>query len=128
MATKKEIRLYGDLVYQHRISLKTVIKQLVLDYFNRKRGVKDSIYDESKTFSPPRDHLRELPLTYMAIVNNKKVVELIRIDEKTAKAIQKKGSKLIEFDPRETVVKPGMSYIDEKFVDESIVEVKNETS
>lgn len=119
MARKKDIVLYGDLIYQHRLSLKTVIKQLVLEYFNRRRGVKDSIYDESKSFSPPRDHLRELPLTYMAVVNNKKVLEMIRVDENTAQAMQKKGSKLVVFDPKQTIVKKGMSYIDDKFIEES---------
>lgn len=119
MARKKDIALYGDLIYQHRISLKTVIKQLVLDYFNSKRGVKDTIYDENKSFSPPRDHLRELPLTYMAVVNNKKVLEMIRVDENTATAMQKKGSKLITFDPKEVAVKKGMSYIDEKFIEDT---------
>lgn len=119
MARKKDIALYGDLIYQHRLSLKTVIKQLVLDYFNKKRGVKESIYDESKSFSPPRDHLRELPLTYMAVVNNKKVLEMIRVDENTAMAMQKKGSKLITFDPKQVSVKKGMSYIDEKFIEDT---------
>lgn len=117
MARKKEVVLYGDLIYQHRISLKTIIMQLATDYFNKKRGIKDNIYDDSKSFSPPRDHLRELPLTYMAVVNNKEVLEMIRVDEHTAAAMQKKGSKLVQFDPQESIVKKGMLYIDNRFVE-----------
>lgn len=128
MATKKEIVLYGDLIYQHKISLKTVIRELILGYFNKKRGRKESIYDENKSFSPPRDHLRELPLTYMAVVNNKKVVEMIRVDENTARAMQQRGSKLIEFNPKEVIVKKGMSFIDNQFIDPDNNREENEAS
>lgn len=116
MATKKDIRLYGDLVYQHRLSFKTILFQILIGYLNKKRGVKESVYDEELKFSPSVDHLRELPLKYLAIVNNKKVLELIRLDENTAKYMQKRGSSLVEFDPYEVIVQKGMKYIDGKFL------------
>jgi hypothetical protein len=116
MATKKEIRLYGDLVHQHRLTFRSILLEIFLGFLNKKRGVKESIYDENLYFSPPADHLRELPLKYLAIVNNKKVLELIRLDENTAKHIQKRGSVLVEFDPYEVVVKKDMKYIDGNFI------------
>ena len=126
MATRKEIRLYGDLVHQHKITFKTMLWELLLGYFKRKHGAKESIYEDNASFPPPVDHLRELPLKYLAIVNNKKVLELIRLDENTAEFIQKRGSKLVPFDPRVDVVKKGMSYIDNKFMD-GIRDSQNET-
>jgi len=128
MATKKEIRLYGDLINHHRLSFRTILLQLLLGYFNKKRGVKESLYDPEAAFPPPTDHFRELPLVYMAVVNNKKVLELIRIDGNTAQHIQKKGSKLVQFDPKEVVVTKGMNYIDNKFITEEESEAKNEAS
>lgn len=126
MATKREVRLYGDLVHQHKLSFRTILFQILIGYLNKKRGVKDSIYDEEMSFSPSVDHLRELPLKYLAVVNNKKVSELIRLDENTARYIQKRGSKLVEFDPSKTIVKKGMNYIDEMFIDENAESVTNE--
>lgn len=119
MATKKEIRLYGDLAYQHKITFKTMLWELLLGYFRRKHNAKESIYEDGASFPPPVDHLRELPLKYLAVVNNKKVLELIRLDENTAEFIQKRGSKLVPFDPRVDVVKKGMKYIDDKFVEDT---------
>ena len=123
MATKKEIRLYGDLVNHHRLSFKTIFLQLLLGYFNKKRGVKETMYQSGAAFPPPVDHLRELPLKYLAVVNNKTVLELIRLDERTAEHIQKRGSKLVPFEPTEQIVKKGMKYIDSKFVEEDSVEI-----
>ncbi len=126
MATKKEIRLYGDLVHQHKISFKTIIFELLIGLLNKRHGVKDSVYEDGETFSPSVDHLRELPLKYLAVVNNKNVLEMIRLDENTAKYIQKRGSKLIEFDPTTTLVKKGMMYMDEKFINKEETSEKNE--
>jgi len=128
MATKKEIRLYGDLVHQHKLSFRAILLEIFLGYLNKMRGVKESIYDDSLAFAPSTDHLRELPLKYLAIVNNKKVLELIRLDENTAKYIQKRGSSLVEFDPYEVVVKRDMKYIDGKFIDVEDIDNKDDES
>ncbi len=128
MATKREVRLYGDLVHQHKLSFRTILFQLLIGYLNKKRGVKESIYDDELVFSPSVDHLRELPLKYLAIVNNKSVLELIRLDENTATYIQKRGSKLVEFDPSKVIVKKGMKYIDESFIEDNEENDLNEKS
>jgi predicted DNA-binding transcriptional regulator len=58
MPTKKEIRLYGDLVYKHKISIRTIIHQLILDFFAKRRRLKKSVYrggiPEYNTYVPPK--------------------------------------------------------------------------
>lgn len=110
MATKKEIRLYGDSIYQYKPTIRMMIQTLVLDYFAKKRRYKESVYKDGVTFSPEADHLKERPLVYMAIVNEGIVSEMIRMDNRTAELMNKPKAKVIPFDPMKTIVKKGMVY------------------
>jgi hypothetical protein len=47
---------------------------------------------------------------------------MIRVNEEAAEILLSKKTKMIEFDPKETIVKKGMSYSNKKFTEE----VKND--
>ena len=40
---------------------------------------------------------------------------MIRVNEESAKILLSRKTKLIEFDPKTTIVKKGMIYVDKKF-------------
>ncbi len=116
MPTRKELELYGDLVYSHRPGIRVLLIAILQEkLFNMKRR-KESFYKDEAAFVPKEDFLNGLPLKYMAIVTDQKVVELIRINEQTANQMLAKRTKFVEFDPMTTIVKKGMKYVDKKFV------------
>ena len=116
MPTKKELEIYGELAYVHKPGIRVLLIAILQEkLFNLKRK-KESFYKDNAAFVPKEDLLNGLPLKYMAIVTDQKVVELIRINEQTANQMLAKKTKLVEFDPMTTIVKKGMKYVDKKFV------------
>ena len=76
---------------------------------------KQSIYNKGAVFVPEEDKLKNLPLKYIALVNDGTVLEMIRVNEDSAKILLSRKTKLIEFDPKSTMVKKGMLYSDKEF-------------
>lgn len=114
---KKEIDIYGDLLQEFKPTIRFYIFQLLSDML-RKKSKKESFYKEDAAFSPPRDHLRELPLRYMAVVNGAEVLEIIRIDYNTAEMILEEDTILVPYEPSQVLVKKGMKYRNDEFVEE----------
>lgn len=116
MPTRKELEIYGELAYVHKPGIRVLIIAILQEkLFNLKRK-KESFYKDNAAFVPKEDLLNGLPLKYMAIVTDQKVVELIRINEQTANQMLAKKTKLVEFNPMTTIVKKGMKYVDKKFI------------
>lgn len=118
MPTKREIRLYGDLINQYKPTFKTMLKTLILEYFAKKMRYKHdvnrdgiSVADIVKTNEPdPELFVR------FAIVNNGTVEEIIIVNPDIAKLLKDKKTKIISFS-NDDKVKKGMLYVDKKFVD-----------
>jgi hypothetical protein len=126
MPTKKELNIYGDLVYEHRPGIRVLLIAILQEkLFNLKRQ-KQSFYKDDAAFVPKQDLISQLPLKYMAVVSNQEVVEMIRINEQTADILLSKKTKLVEFDPTTTIVKKGMQYIDKTFIDSKTNNSKEE--
>lgn len=118
MLSRKEKKVYGDALKDFRPTIRTLIVQILEEKLFSMRRQKQSIYNEGSKFIPETDRLQFMPLKYIALVNDGKVVEMIRVNPEAAKPLLDKKTKFIEFDPTKVMVKKGMSYIGKKFVNE----------
>ena len=121
MPTKKELDIYGDLVYQHKPSIRKLLLGILQEKFFKLKRAKESFYVDEAIFVPKEDILAQLPLKYLAILSNNEVVEMIRLNDDTAKLMLSKKTKLVEFDPTTTIVKKGMVYSDKNFVEKHTI-------
>ncbi len=118
MAFKKKSKrvIYEQLLNQYRPTIRsTLLEILRIKLFNLQKG-KQPIIKDGATFVPEEDKLKDLPLRYIALIENDTVVEMIRINEQTAGMLLNKKVKLVEFDPKKDIVKKGIKYIDKQFV------------
>jgi hypothetical protein len=128
MPNKKEREAYGDLLYQHRPTIRSLLLKILQEkYFNLKR-TKESFYVDSAAFVPKEDLIGQLPLKYLAVVSDNEVVEMIRLNEQTAKVMLSKKTKLVEFDPTTTIVKKGMVFANKKFVEKQVTNNAEESN
>lgn len=119
MAFKKKKYVYGDLVREFKPTIKTVVLQLLQEKLFELKRNKQSIYNEGSVFIPQADKFSHLPLTYMALVQEGVVVEMIRVNINSASILSSNKTEFIEFDPKVVIVKKGMSYSDSNFVENS---------
>lgn len=123
---KRSKRLvYEHLLNQYRPTIRSLIIEILkTKLFNLQKG-KESIVAEGATFVPQEDILKNLPLEYMALVLDGTVVEMIRINEDTASLLINKDLVVVRFDPKKEIVKKGMKYSNERFVNNNKNEKKN---
>jgi hypothetical protein len=122
MGFKKEYKIYGDLLFQHKPTIRSLILHILYSNFIKKERAKLPVYRENASFQDPSKNLDKIPTKYIAMVVDGKVKELIRLHENAASILMSKKTKLVEFDPQETQVKKDMEYENGKF----LVENKNE--
>lgn len=110
MPTKKEIELYGDLIYQHKPTIRSLLINILEEkLFNLKRQ-KQSVYLPGAVFIPEPDIVSSLPLTYIALIKDDTVMEMIRVNVETAELIIDKKIKKIPFDPQKNIVRRGYTW------------------
>ena len=122
MLSRREKRVYGDAIKDFRPTIRTLLVQILEQKLFNLRRKKQSIYNEGAIFRPETDRLKSMPLRYIALVNDGNVVEMIRVNEEAAEILLSKKTKMIEFDPKQTIVKKGMRYSNKKFTEQ----VKND--
>lgn len=115
MLSKKEKHVYGEVLKDFRPTIRTLLFQILEQKLFNLRRTKQSIYNQGSVFAPESDRIKHLPLTYIAVVNDGKVVETIRVNNEAAEYLLSKKTKLVEFDPKTTIVQKGMSYSGKKF-------------
>jgi hypothetical protein len=117
MPFKKKKQIYGDLIKEFKPTIRGLLLQILREkLFNLKR-TKQDVYNPGSVFIPETDKFSYLPLTYMALVQDNTVVELIRVNIDAAKILTSKKTKFVEFDPKEIMVKKGMTYLDKAFIE-----------
>jgi hypothetical protein len=117
MGFRKEYKIYGDLLFEHKPTIRSLILHKLYGKFMNKERAKLSIYRENAEFVDPEKLLRDIETKYVALVINGEVKELIRLQKHAADILLSKKTKMVEFNPEETVVKKGMLYKENKFVD-----------
>lgn len=117
MISRKEKKVYGEAIKEFRPTIRTLLFQILEQkLFNLKR-TKQSIYNEGSVFIPEPDRLQNMPLKYIALVSDGVVAEMIRVNEEASKVMLAKKTKMVEFDPRLTMVKKGMTYKNSTFIE-----------
>jgi len=115
MPFKKKKQIYGDLIKEFKPTIRGLLIQLLREKLFDLKRTKQAIYNPGSVFIPETDKFSYLPLTYLALVQDGVVVELIRVNIDAAKILTAKNTKFVEFDPKETVVKKGSKYVNKKF-------------
>ncbi len=113
MRSKEEIEIYGDIVYNHKLSIRTIIREFFLRIFAKRYRVKETIYHEQAMFP---SIVESSDIRYIAIVNDGVVEEMIRLKKPVAEILLKSKSKLIPYNPQEVIVKKGMLYKNKAFI------------
>lgn len=122
MGFKKEYKIYGDALFEHKPTIRSLILHIFYNKFINKERAKVSVYRENASFQDPEKLLQGMQTKHVAIVLDGKVKELIRLQSNAADILMTKGAKFIEFDPEKVRVKKGTEYKNSKFVEENIDE------
>jgi hypothetical protein len=116
----KKKYVYGDLVKEFRPTIRSLLLQLLQEKLFTAKRSKQSIYNEGSVFIPQTDKFAHLPLKYLALIQEGIVVEMIRVNVDSAEVLASKKTEFVEFDPKEVVVKKGMSYNGEQFTEDNV--------
>jgi hypothetical protein len=123
MVTKEELKIYGDIVYNHKLSIRSMAREFLLKLFAKKYRVKESIYEEGAAFP---SLVKDQQIRYLAVIKDGVVVEMLRLKAETAEILVKPKVKLVSYDPRDTIVKKGMLFSDKKFIERKSEENEKE--
>jgi hypothetical protein len=115
MPFKKKKQIYGDLIKEFRPTLRGLLFEILKQKLVNLRRTKQVIYNPGSVFIPETDRFSHLPLTYLALVQDETVVEIIRVNTDASKILTSRKTKFVEFDPRETLVKKGLKYVNKTF-------------
>jgi hypothetical protein len=110
MGFKKEYKIYGDLLFQHKPTIRSLILHILYNKFINSERAKLPVYRENAMFIDPDKKSDEIVTKYIALVLEGTVKELIRLNEDSANILLSKKTKLIEFDPEKQKVTKGMVY------------------
>jgi hypothetical protein len=116
----KKKYVYGDLIREFKPTIRTLLIQILQEKLFALKRSKQTIYNEGSVFIPQTDKFAHLPLTYMALVQEDVVVEMIRVNIESSQVLSSKGTEFVEFDPKEVIVKKGMRYANGTFTESSI--------
>ncbi len=117
MGFRKEYKIYGDLLFQHKPTIRSLILHVLYKRFVSKERAKLPVYRENAEFKDPDKMLEGIETKYIALVLDGEVKELIRLQKYAADILLSKKIKLVEFSPEETKVKRGMLYKNNIFID-----------
>jgi hypothetical protein len=115
----KPYQIYGDLIYKHRPTIRTMIIDILYEKFIANKKQKASVYRDQQVF-PPFE--KQQPLQsgkFIAIISSDNtVVEILKLNEKAADILLDSSNYLILFNPEVDMVKRGTIYKDNVFVNE----------
>ena len=118
MPFKKKKQIYGDLIKEFRPTIRGLLIELLKQKLFDSKRTKEDIYNPGSVFIPETDRFRHLPLTYLALVQDETVVEIVRVNVDAAKILTSRKTKFVEFNPVETLVKKGLKYVNKTFSEE----------
>jgi hypothetical protein len=118
MPFKKKKQIYGDLIKEFRPTIRGLLIELLKQKLFDSKRTKEDIYNPGSVFIPETDRFSHLPLTYLALVQDETVVEIIRVNVDAAKILTSRKTKFVEFNPVETLVKKGLKYVNKTFSEE----------
>ncbi len=111
----KNRMMYGDLINEFRPTIRSLIYNILYAKFLELRKAKEPFQPENARFQLSKESMPYANIKYLAVVKRKKVVEMIRVNEDTAKLLEGGSVKFVPFDPQEIKVKKGMNFVDNQF-------------
>lgn len=117
MGSRKEYKIYGDMLFEHKPTIRSLILHRLYSKFIDKERAKLTVYRENAEFVDPEKLIGNIQTKYIALVSEGEVKELIRLQTSAADILLSKKTKMIEFNPEEVTVKKGMLYKENKFVE-----------
>lgn len=119
MPRNKELRLYGDLIYQHKPTIRTILWKMFLDYFAKKNRHRRSAYIDNRPLQAVVQEQLAMPeMSHFAIVKNNIVEEIIVVNPVVAEVLRFKKIKFVEFSPTSELVYRGMEFKNNEFITE----------
>ncbi len=122
MPTKRELRLYGDLIKHYRPSFKSMIINSLVSYFTRKNMHKASPNKDGISIAKekaPDGPLNPEMYSNFALVNNGIVEQVIIVNSEIANLLKSKKTQIVHFEKTDKVFR-GTQYINGKFTNEEI--------
>lgn len=131
MATKKELKIYGDLLYQHKPTIRAILLRILIDYFAKKNRRRKSVYIDD---IPLEEKIKEDKIlaekpeyaNYFAIVNDGMVKEIIIVNPEIAELFMQKSTKIVGFNNNEQPVKKGTKFLKGTFIFDTEQEGQND--
>ena len=102
--------IYGDALFDHKPTLKFLIWHYLYNKFINTERHKQVIYRDKAYFLDKSITMEGLQVKHLAIIVDNKVVEILKMKSETADLIKSTSNQFIEFDPKTTLVKIGMTY------------------
>lgn len=122
MATKREIQLYGDLIYQYRPTIRTLIANFLMQKlkkdskFRKPVDIGNKKLEDILAESKEAEAVQQVMPNYFALVVDDTVEELIVVNDYIASLLSNENAQIVPFDYSETPVSIGDKYIDNAFV------------
>jgi uncharacterized membrane protein len=110
MVAKRQHVIYGDSLFSHKPTLKYLVWHYFYNKFVNLERHKQSIYRDKAYFLDKTITMDGLEVTYLALIINSKVAEILKMKSETANLVKSTSKKFVEFNPDTTIVKVGMTY------------------
>lgn len=111
---EKAYRIYGDLIYKHRPTIRSMIIELLYAKIMEKKKEKRVVYRPGQSFEGLKE--QQYKTRSIAVISkDNEVVEILKINELAADFLLNKENSLIEFNPELTLVRRGLVYNGENF-------------
>lgn len=117
MKVGKQHTIYGDALFEHKPTLRFLVWHYFYNKFINLERHKQAIYREKTYFLDKSITLEGIKVTYLAVIVDAKVAEVIKMRSETANLLKAISPQFVEFDPKTIDVKIGMEYNGE-FIDE----------
>lgn len=115
MKARKEIKIYGDMLFAHKPTIRSLVLNYLYSKFVKREKGKSSIYRDNQKFVDRSIMAGDLETKTIAIVLDGTVVEILRMQAKAANFLMDEKADLIEFSPEEVMVQKGYLFDGEKF-------------
>jgi hypothetical protein len=114
MRDSNEVDLYGDIVYSHKLSIRSIVREYLLRKFAKRFRTRELPYYDNAIFPSA---IEKNKFIYLAVIQDGVVVEMLRLRRPVGEMIKKSKTKFVEYDPSTTVVKKEMIFQNKKFID-----------
>lgn len=116
MPIRKEVKLYGELIHQHKPTIRTIIWRVMMDYFAKRYRHKRSPYIDNVPVESVVAKMQAVGgARHFAIVKDNTVHEIIVVNNIIGDLLEQKRLKFVNFDPETEPVARGMEFKDGTF-------------